>query len=168
MAELDTEKGFGTGLRAQLAKRQDGPAEPERAPIEEPAVVQETWVAEEEPASAGELQQLRDDLAAVFRREQALQAELAELDARYEHEAAGGQALTLRSAEVDSRAARVAAHEAELEEHPQPLADVARFRRLRSSAREHLDGVLGVTPAVAALVALCFAERPKPLHALAG
>ena len=38
----------------------------------------------------------------------------------------------------------------------------------QTSAREHLHGVLGVAPAVAALVALRLAERPEPLHPLAG
>ncbi len=36
------------------------------------------------------------------------------------------------------------------------------------TAREHFHGVLVVAPAVAALVALRLAERPEPLHSLAG
>ena len=58
----------------------------------------------------------------------------------------------------------VARVQAELEQHPETLPNVRCVGSKVELALEHLDCVLGVAPAVAALVALCFAERPEALH----
>jgi molecular chaperone GrpE (heat shock protein) len=109
-AEHDTEQGFGTGLRAQLEKRReteeaiDEPAAPE-APELPPAAE-----AVELPDFAqAELAALRRDLAEAHAREQDVRAELADLQNRLEQDIPAAQAMSLRSAEVDQRAAKLVA-----------------------------------------------------------
>ena len=55
--------------------------------------------------------------------------------------------------------------QAQLEQHAEALTHVRGLASRLRYAMEDLDRVLGVAPAVAALVALRFAERPEPLHA---
>jgi hypothetical protein len=79
--QFETERGFGTGLRAQLEKRRDGtgPADAE-TPVEQPsepevpvavAEVAETVVDHgfEYAADAAELAALRAELEGAYRRE---------------------------------------------------------------------------------------------------
>ena len=78
---LDTEKGFGTGLRAQLAKRGEG----EAAPAETTAAAPQQAAATE-PAfvvfGTAEAEAVKAELAAAGERERDLRDELDELRAR--------------------------------------------------------------------------------------
>ena len=115
-AEHDTEHGFGTGLRAQLERRRESeetPAEPAVTDAPEPLPVAE--VVDLPDHAPAELDALRRDISEALTREQEARAELADLRGRLEQDVSAVQALSLRSAEVDQRAARLAAHQAELE-----------------------------------------------------
>jgi chromosome segregation ATPase len=120
----DTEKGFGTGLRAQLAKRNDAAAPAPEAPEAAP---QSTSA---EPAfvvyGTAEAEAVKAELAAAGERERDLRDELDELRARLEAaEHANTEASSARSAEVDARAAKVAGLETALEERERELAERA-------------------------------------------
>ena len=75
-----------------------------------------------------------------------------------------------RASEPQTRSGgfRLARVQAKLEECPELLAEVVPLRRRRLASRQQLHGVLGVAPAVTALVALRLAERPESLHSAAG
>jgi hypothetical protein len=68
-AATETEKGFGTGLRAQLERK--------RGPVA-PAAVPEPSVEALEPDAAAGLEELRSELEASLRREEDLRSALAE------------------------------------------------------------------------------------------
>src|SRR5688500_11970284 len=118
----EIEKGFGTGLRAQLERRRDGEPTAEQpdvpaaeAPPETPQPEQEWNVVDIEGDA------LRAQLEAALVREHGLRAELAELQEVTERGHTDAQSLSLRSTEVDARAARIAALEAKLDEREREL-----------------------------------------------
>ena len=124
--EHDTEQGFGTGLRAQLKRRQDAEepaAEPE--PPETSTLPPAAEAVELPDFAEAELAALRRELAEVHAREQEARAELADLRSRLEQDVTAAQAMSLRSAEVDQRAAKLAAQQAELEERERELGQRA-------------------------------------------
>jgi DNA repair exonuclease SbcCD ATPase subunit len=136
----ETEHGFGTGLRAQLQRKQSEP-EATEGEVTEPQAETEAHEAEREEqfveqdrafddhvnvivqASVPELAEIRAELEAALRREQEVRDALQhQIEAR-EHELEAARDLALREAETEQSAARVAAREAELERREQLLTD---------------------------------------------
>ena len=109
--EHDTEQGFGTGLRAQLEKRReaDEPAAEQPEAPDTPELPPAAEAVELPDFAEAELAGLRRDLAETRAREQDARAELAELQSRREQDIPAAQAMSLRSEEVDQRAAKLAA-----------------------------------------------------------
>jgi hypothetical protein len=111
----DTETGFGTGLRAKLG-RAEGDAEAQAQPA-----TREEGFAPPLPVANGvpdaDVETLRGELAAALARERDLQTAVADLEATARSRTTDFQVDTRgRSAELDERAARLAAAETELEE----------------------------------------------------
>jgi adhesin HecA-like repeat protein len=141
----ETEKGFGTGLRAQLERRREttGPTNedastpdksPKSAPSSvtadaapkaksEPKVEAEHLGDENATLDDAELEALRAELAASLAREQDLRGALNEQVQAYERELDAEQDFALRAAELDQRAGKLSAHEAALEERERQLAE---------------------------------------------
>ena len=101
----DIEKGFGTGLRAQLARRTDAdePSEEQAAPVPAPP-------PSAEPAfvvyGTAEAEAVKAELVAAGERERHLRGELDALRARLETlEVAGVEASSARSARCASERA---------------------------------------------------------------
>jgi hypothetical protein len=139
----ETERGFGTGLRAQLQRKQDeaetneAPPQPEAAaaaeleasgteeqflePVEEPPFDDHVNVVVQ--ASVPELAELRSELEAALRREQDLRDALQHQIEVREHDLEASRDLALREAEAEQAATRVSAREGELERREQVLAD---------------------------------------------
>src|SRR5512133_545009 len=142
----ETEKGFGTGLRAQLARRREGgtpdPADtsPRRAALEEPPVTPAPMpVLSETPvldAAAGELdalrtqaqtvnvelEMLRQELAASAERERELRKTLAEQLEAYERNLAAEKEVAVREAELGQRASAIENRFAGLDDRNRELA----------------------------------------------
>ena len=127
----ETEKGFGTGLRRQLQKRQDPADEAQETPAH---IVAEEVLAETEPVyepefdsngapPAPDVEIIRSELASALGRERDLRAAMAEQAAMLERELAGPQGLNLRAAELDQRAATLAARENEFASREQELTE---------------------------------------------
>jgi hypothetical protein len=113
----ETETGFGSGLRAELARKQGGvqlEAPPEPAAATEPTVVDLFAPAAEE--LDGDPQALRAELEAAIGREQQLRDALRHQVEAYERELASGRELALREAEAEQLAARLESARSELEE----------------------------------------------------
>ena len=120
----ETEKGFGTGLRAKVAKKQDPAAvlaaeEPVAPPVaepppeppgsfEEPPVSHPLEVAPEPVDQGPALESLRAELTAALARERDLQLTLQEQLERAERELDIERDFSMRLAEVDERAAKLA------------------------------------------------------------
>ena len=117
-AAVETEKGFGTGLRTKLEKRRPGPAEPvgdaEREPVEELAGEQEP--AAEEPGELSETEQLWGELEESLAREEALKRQLEEQTHAYEAARELGRRLAERAEAVQRREQEVEAHFMALQE----------------------------------------------------
>src|SRR4051794_12884003 len=110
----DTETGFGTGLRAKLGRPPEGDAEAQASSGDE-------GFAPPLPAGNGvpdaDVEALRGELAAALARERDLQAVVVDLEQTARSRTTDFQVDTSgRSAELDERAARLAAAETELEE----------------------------------------------------
>ena len=119
----ETEKGFGTGLRAQLERKQKG-----GDPAAEPALAGATRLPEGltsatalpalEGAAAAEIEAMRKELRAGAAREQELRRALTgRLDAV--PAAAHGPGLAEREAELAQKAAQISAAGDELDEREQ-------------------------------------------------
>ena len=126
-AAAETEKGFGTGLRAQLERRREttgggaaSEAKSDAAPKPASGIPDAAPLVDLESA---DLEALRAELAASLAREQDLRTTLTEQVAAYEHEPQPSQQLAERAAELDHRAGRLSAHEAALEERERNLAE---------------------------------------------
>jgi chromosome segregation ATPase len=121
VAVAEHEGGFGSGLRAKLAKETDEP----RSPAEAIAAA-----AEDDP----DVELLRNELTASLAREQGLrsslheQVEVSGREVRLEHDIAG------QAAALDARAAALAATEAELEERERQIS--ARLAELDNALDE--------------------------------
>ena len=134
--EVETEHGFGTGLRAQLQRRRDG-ATVTAADVTDlrnadtpfvrvdlyaappPAAAEAASVAADNGAVAAlesEVEALRQDLAAAAKREQELRAALAEQVEAYERRLSEESEVSREAVKVDERVAQVAASETHLRE----------------------------------------------------
>src|SRR6266536_3361804 len=119
--QVETERRFGTGLRAQLAKRQE-PAENAEAPPPEPPPTSplravEVEVRAADGATFAELESLRLELSSSLTRERELRTTLESRLAADSHQ---GPATV--SAELEQRAAALAEHKLELAAQATALA----------------------------------------------
>ena len=112
-AANETEKGFGTGLRAQL-ERKRGPVAP--APVPEPVEMLD-------PDAEAGIDALRSELEASLAREEDLRSALAEQLEAYERGLDAEQESAVRAADLDHRAEKLARAEAEIEQREQRLAE---------------------------------------------
>lgn len=131
-AAVETEKGFGTGLRTKLEKHRPGPAEPAdsvEAPSTEPEAEPEHEAAVEEQPELTEAEQLWAELEESLAREEALKLQLAEQAKAYEETRELGRRLGERAEALQRREEELAA---QLEE-----AAKARAAEQKSSAAGH-------------------------------
>jgi hypothetical protein len=110
----EIERGFGTGLRAQLAKRRElaeSPEAEESAPVavSEAPAPEHTQVLMQAPIDEVEL--VKSELQAALAREQELRAALAQQAQAHELGLAADRDLAERAAEVEHQAEQVAAAE---------------------------------------------------------
>jgi chromosome segregation ATPase len=127
-AAVETEKGFGTGLRTKLERRRPGPAEPaesaEVAPTE-PETEPEPEAAAEEKPELTESEQLWAELEESLAREEALKLQLAEQTTAYEETRELGRRLAERAETLQRREQELETRFKALEEEeaaPQPAA----------------------------------------------
>jgi chromosome segregation ATPase len=134
--KVETEKGFGTGLRAQLEKKRkrDEPASvgealaagddaaPDPPVAGTPPVEQQPPPPRHEPEPqleavdpSPDLEALRAELAASLKREQELRATLADQVEAYERGLDHDKSLAMREAELEQRAARLTATAGDLD-----------------------------------------------------
>src|SRR5919108_736673 len=117
----ETEKGFGTGLRAQLERRREpaagngeaarAKAAPDSLPATPPVDVDDA-----------DLEALRSELAASLAREQQLRGALSEEVAAYERELHPQHDVAVRQAELDERDQSLSEREQELRAREAKLA----------------------------------------------
>src|SRR5947208_14506706 len=119
----ETEKGFGTGLRAQLERRRETAAGKGGLKTANPDVSGSVPAAPTIDLSDADLDALRDELAASFAREEQLRGALSEQVAAHERELSPQQDFAARQAETDERAGRLSAFEAALEERERHVAE---------------------------------------------
>src|SRR5438477_11124084 len=102
----EIEKGFGTGLRAQLEKRRDS-ADGQHVKAEVPPNVELrfelTARPREEPQDGNGVAELREELAAAEAREAELRATLAQQEETYDAAVANGKDSGHRSTALDDR-----------------------------------------------------------------
>src|SRR5215216_6736776 len=109
----ETETGFGTGLRAKLGRPPEGDAEAQAPPPGDEGFAPPLPAVNGVPD--GDVEALRGELAAALARERDLQAVVVDLEQTARSRTADFQVDTSgRSAELDERAARLAAAETEL------------------------------------------------------
>ena len=117
-AAVETEKGFGTGLRTKLEKRRPGPAEPaesaEAVPEEQEAEPEPEAAVEEQPEPT-ETEQLWAELEESLAREEAVKLQLAEQTKAYEETRELGRRLGERAEALQRREEELAAQFEELE-----------------------------------------------------
>src|SRR4029453_1935573 len=136
-----TERGFGTGLRAQLAKRQNPQGE-EQAP-EQPAehkpepgyVDYENYTSPEEPegvteASGDVVEELRAELEGAKKRERELRVAFAEQVEAYERKLSVEYEVAHEQSKLEERSARLSGTESAIREREERLA--AERRELNS------------------------------------
>src|SRR4249920_1756649 len=113
----DTEKGFGTGLRAQLQRR--------RADAPETPTPEVEAVAAAGPVEPGteNVDLLKAELEAAHMREASLRGQLEQQAAAHEGEIGSGNELAHRSAALDERESKLAEFEVELEERERRVRD---------------------------------------------
>src|ERR687886_1308296 len=121
-------KEFGTGLRAQLERRQaDEAPKPEPQPNVELRFELTARPADAEPvtiaASNGATDELRKELAAALAREQKLEVQLAEQAEVFSAGVGSEQDLARRASALDARDAKLAEFQAELEERERKVRD---------------------------------------------
>src|SRR5437667_4977439 len=124
--QAETEKGFGTGLRAQLQRRrseEDGQEQP-------PTNVELRFELTARPAGDGEptvvsadLSALKADLQAAERREASLRLQLEKQTEAYDGGMGNSKELAHRAATLDEREAKLAEFEVELEERERRVRD---------------------------------------------
>jgi hypothetical protein len=109
---VETEKGFGTGLRTKLERRRPDPAEPvdsAEAPTTEPEADPEPEAAVEEQPELTETEQLWAELEESLAREEALKLQLAEQAKAYEETRELGRRLGERAEALQRREEELAA-----------------------------------------------------------
>ncbi|HMD12624.1 MAG TPA: hypothetical protein VKG90_09850, partial [Marmoricola sp.] len=124
----ETEKGFGTGLRAQLQRRRegdDGQGEPQG-----PTNVELRFELTARPASGDavegvnpEFEELRVELQAAHAREASLREQLERRDEAYDQSVGSEKELAHRATTLDEREAKLAEFEVELEERERRVRD---------------------------------------------
>src|SRR5439155_17562108 len=126
----ETEKGFGTGLRAQLERRrgdEDKAVEPQG-----PTNVELRFELTARPAggdaetvaiSSPDLTELKSELEAAQRREAALRSRLDQQSAAYDGGMTFEKELANRAANLDAREAKLAEFEVDLEERERKVRD---------------------------------------------
>ena len=135
----DTETGFGTGLRAKLGRSPEG-----ETAVQAPAVAADESSAPPLPKANGvpdaDVEALRGELAAALARERDLQTAVADLEATARNRMADLQVDTSgRSAELDERAARLAAAEAEIEERERRVTEQLTMVRTEKERLSELE-----------------------------
>jgi hypothetical protein len=115
-AAVETEKGFGTGLRTKLEKRRPGPAEPAESaegstaePALEAEAEAEVEAAVEETSELSETEQLWAELEESLAREEALKLQLAEQAKAHEENRELGRRLAERAEALQQREEELAA-----------------------------------------------------------
>jgi len=113
----ETETGFGSGLRAQLERKQgvDESTEIVAEPVDVVAVAPVVALFVEEP-EVRDVAVVQSDLEAALHREQELRDALQHQVEAYERELAADRDLAVREAEFEQRAARLETARVELEE----------------------------------------------------
>src|SRR3954453_13474807 len=126
----DTEKGFGTGLRAQLQRRQIEEATPAAADGQGQPNVELRFELTARPSGDGEpvalsadVSALQTELEAAKRREEALRLRLEKQSEAYSDGMTSEQELAARASTLDAREARLAEFEVELEERERKMRD---------------------------------------------
>src|SRR5438552_12897373 len=119
----ETEKGFGTGLRAQLERRRETAAGKGGLKAAPPDVSGSVPAAPAIDISDADLDALRDELAASLAREEQLRGALSEQVAAHDRELSPQHDLAARQAELDERVGRLSAFEAALEERERHVAE---------------------------------------------
>jgi hypothetical protein len=117
-AAVETEKGFGTGLRTKLEKRRPGPADPvetAEAAAAQPQPEPEPEAAAEEQPELTETEQLWAELEESLAREEALKLQLAEQTKAYEETRELGRRLGERAEALQRREEELAAQFEDLE-----------------------------------------------------
>src|SRR4029453_10418901 len=134
-----TERGFGTGLRAQLAKRQNPQAEEQapEPPAEQPEqgyVDYENFSSPEEPDAGaeafGEVEDLRAELEDAKKRERELRGAFAEQVEAYERKLSAEYEVAHEQTKLEERSARLSGTESAIREREERLA--AERRELNS------------------------------------
>src|SRR3954454_10810235 len=126
----DTEKGFGTGLRAQLQRRRDED-EDGQGPEQGPTNVELRFELTARPAGgeseatvvSADLAALKSELDAAQRREASLRLELEERTEAFDEGMTSEKDLMRRSATLDEREAKLAEFEVDLEERERRVRD---------------------------------------------
>ncbi len=136
----ETETGFGSGLRAQIERKQ-GTDEPDAqacelsVPFDEPDRAEPLLLIEDESA-APEVASVQAELEGALERERQLQSALEHQVEAYERELAADRDLAVREAEFEQRAARLESARAELEEQ-QVVLRIQRDQVERERAEVH-------------------------------
>src|SRR5262245_22783897 len=121
----DTETGFGTGLRAKLGRPSEGETEaPTPASNGGESFASAPPVPQANGVPDADVEALRGELAAALARERDLQTAMSDLETTVRSRNSELHVDTSgRSAELDERAARLAAAEAELEERERRVTE---------------------------------------------
>ena len=124
----ETEKGFGTGLRAQLERRRSDEEHAEQPQASTNVELRLELTAR--PASDGEVvvngpdfTELKAELEAAQRREAALRSRLDQHAAAYDGGMSLEKELANRAANLDAREAKLAEFEVDLEERERKVRD---------------------------------------------
>src|SRR5215208_1386123 len=126
-----TERGFGTGLRAQLQKRQNPqPAEQAPVPAEQssdpPAYVDYEFSSapapQAAPEAAGELEDLRAQLEEAQNRERELRVAFAEQVEAYERKLTEEHQVAHEQTKLEERSARLSGTESAIRQREERLA----------------------------------------------
>src|SRR5919204_2871039 len=125
----ETEKGFGTGLRAQLQRRREGDGAPSEPPG--PTNVELRFELTARPADGTvvdatvnpDFEALRLELEAAHAREASLRDQLQVRSEAYDQNVGSEKELAHRAATLDEREARLAEFEVELEERERRVRD---------------------------------------------
>src|SRR5919202_5952454 len=124
----ETEKGFGTGLRAQLERRRGdeeaGPEQPGPTNVELRFELTARPAADHDAVAHNpDFAELKAELEAAQRREAALRSRLDQQAAAYDGGMSFEKELANRAANLDAREAKLAEFEVELEERERKVRD---------------------------------------------
>src|SRR5262245_35329757 len=131
----ETEKGFGTGLRAQLQRRREG--EDGQAEQQGPTNVELRFELTARPASGEtiegvvnhDFEELRAELQSAHAREASLREQLEKRTEAYDQNVGSEKELAHRATTLDEREAKLAEFQVELEERERRGRDQAQANR---------------------------------------